>query len=43
MSEAKCAQRAVKTRLKAFLVMRTYFNAVVFSDLNCYRSNVLIY
>ena len=40
-SEIKCAQKAVKMDLRAFLIMRTYFNAVVFSDLNYYHSSML--
>ena len=47
MSEAKCALRAFKMRLKANAIMRTYFNAVAaaLNDLIYYYSDIgmLIY
>lgn len=43
MSEAKCAQRAFKTPQNEDVIMRTILTPFAFSDLNCYRSSVLVY
>ena len=39
----KTAKNVFKMRQNESVIMRTYFKLVVFSDLNCYHSSVLIY
>ena len=43
MSEAKRAKNALKMALRAFLIMRVILTPFAFSDLNCYRSSVVVY
>lgn len=43
MSEVKCAQKAVKMRLRANMIMRTILTPIVFNDLNCYHVIMLMY